>query len=209
MRYYIDCAQKAEAAHFNSIFLADLLAVPDDIESAARCWLEPVTTLAALAIATSRIGLIATASTTYNEPFHVARKFASLDHISGGRAAWNIVTSASEAEAHNFGIERPAHRDRYARATEFLEVVNQALGQLGGRRVLGDHHSGNYADTDRIHTLDHIGAHFRVRGPLNTSRPPQGHPLLVQAGSSEDGKEFAARFAEAVFTAQQTLADGQ
>ncbi|MEV6867436.1 LLM class flavin-dependent oxidoreductase [Streptosporangium subroseum] len=209
VRHYQRLAQVAERGRLDSVFLADGLALRGNVRHNALGGLEPLTLLAALAAVTDHIGLIATVSTTYNEPFHVARKFASLDHISGGRAGWNIVTSASEAEAHNFGIERPAHRDRYARATEFLEVVTKLWDSWEDGAILGDHHSGNYADTDRIHTLDHIGPHFRVRGPLNTSRPPQGHPLLVQAGSSEDGKEFAARFAEAVFTAQQTLADGQ
>jgi N-acetyl-S-(2-succino)cysteine monooxygenase len=209
VRHYQRLAQVAERGRLDSVFLADGLALWGNVRHNALGGLEPLTLLAALAAVTDHIGLIATVSTTYNEPFHVARKFASLDHISGGRAGWNIVTSASEAEAHNFGIERPAHRDRYARATEFLEVVTKLWDSWEDGAILGDHHSGNYADTDRIHTLDHIGPHFRVRGPLNTSRPPQGHPLLVQAGSSEDGKEFAARFAEAVFTAQQTLADGQ
>ncbi|AWS49066.1 LLM class flavin-dependent oxidoreductase [Streptosporangium sp. 'caverna'] len=209
VRHYQRLAQVAERGRLDSVFLADGLALWGNVRHNALGGLEPLTLLAALAAVTDHIGLIATVSTTYNEPFHVARKFASLDHISGGRAGWNIVTSASEAEAHNFGIERPAHRDRYARATEFLEVVTKLWDSWEDGAILGDHHSGNYADTDRIHALDHIGPHFRVRGPLNTSRPPQGHPLLVQAGSSEDGKEFAARFAEAVFTAQQTLADGQ
>jgi FMN-dependent oxidoreductase (nitrilotriacetate monooxygenase family) len=158
---------------------------------------------------TERIGLIATASTTYNEPYHIARKFASLDHISGGRAGWNIVTSAGEDEADNFGITRPAHADRYARASEFLDVVTKLWDSWDDDAILGDRGTGTYADTTKIHAIEHAGEHFRVRGPLNTARPPQGHPLLVQAGSSEDGKRFAARYAEAVFTAQQTLRDAQ
>ncbi|MDP9849237.1 LLM class flavin-dependent oxidoreductase [Streptosporangium lutulentum] len=209
VRHYQHLARVAERGRLDSVFLADGLALWGDVRHNALGGLEPLTLLAALAAVTEHIGLIATVSTTYNEPFHVARKFASLDHISRGRAGWNIVTSASEAEAHNFGVERPAHKDRYARATEFLEVVTKLWDSWEDGAILGDRLSGDYADTGRIHTLDHDGPHFRVRGPLNTSRPPQGHPLLVQAGSSEDGKEFAARFAEAVFTAQQTLADGQ
>lgn len=209
IRHYQQLARTAERGRLDSVFLADGLALGDNVRHNALGGLEPLTLLAALAAVTEHVGLIATVSTTYNEPFHVARKFASLDHISGGRAGWNIVTSAGEAEAHNFGVERPAHRDRYARATEFLEVVTKLWDSWEDGAILGDRHAGRYADTDRIHTLDHTGPHFRVRGPLNTSRPPQGHPLLVQAGSSEDGKEFAARFAEAVFTAQQTLAEGK
>ncbi|MFC7385453.1 LLM class flavin-dependent oxidoreductase [Sphaerisporangium rhizosphaerae] len=209
VRHYQRLARIAERGLLDSVFLADGLALQGNVRHNALGGLEPLTLLAALAAVTDHIGLIATVSTTYNEPFHVARKFASLDHISGGRAGWNIVTSASEAEARNFGIERPAHADRYARATEFLEVVTKLWDSWEDDAVVGDRHSGTYADTGKIHALDHQGVHFRVGGPLNTSRSPQGHPLLVQAGSSEDGKEFAARFAEAVFTAQQTLADGQ
>ncbi|WP_248962878.1 LLM class flavin-dependent oxidoreductase [Sphaerisporangium perillae] len=209
VRHYQELARIAERGKLDSVFLADGLALQGNVRHNALGGLEPLTLLSALAVVTDHIGLIATVSTTYNEPFHVARKFASLDHISGGRAGWNIVTSASEAEARNFGVERPAHADRYARATEFVEVVTKLWDSWEDDAVLGDRRSGDYADTGKIHPLEHEGAHFRVEGPLNTSRPPQGHPLLVQAGSSQDGKEFAARFAEAVFTAQQTLADAQ
>ncbi|MFC4535816.1 LLM class flavin-dependent oxidoreductase [Sphaerisporangium dianthi] len=209
VRHYQELARIAERGLLDSVFLADGLALQGDVRHNALGGLEPLTLLSALAAVTDHIGLIATVSTTYNEPFHVARKFASLDHISGGRAGWNIVTSASEAEARNFGIERPAHAERYARATEFLDVVTKLWDSWEDDAIVADRSGGHYADTRRIHALDHEGVHFRVRGPLNTSRPPQGHPLLVQAGSSEDGKEFAARFAEAVFTAQQTLDDGR
>ncbi|MFD0887781.1 LLM class flavin-dependent oxidoreductase [Streptosporangium algeriense] len=209
VRHYQELARIAERGRLDSVFLADGLALWGNVRHNALGGLEPLTLLAALAAVTEHVGLIATVSTTYNEPFHVARKFASLDHISGGRAGWNIVTSATEAEARNFGVERPSHGDRYARAAEFLEVVTKLWDSWEDGAILNDRAAGRYADTGRIHALDHVGTHFRVRGPLNTSRPPQGHPLLVQAGSSEDGKEFAARFAEAVFTAQQTLAEGQ
>lgn len=209
VRHFQNLAQIAERGRLDSVFLADGLALWGNVRHNALGGLEPLTLLSALASVTEHIGLIATVSTTYNEPFHVARKFASLDHISGGRAGWNIVTSASEAEAHNFGIERPAHRDRYVRAAEFLEVVTKLWDSWEDDAVVGDRTEGVYADTDKIHDVDHVGDHFRVRGPLNTQRPPQGHPLLVQAGSSENGKDFAARFAEAVFTAQQTLEEGQ
>lgn len=209
VRHYQNLAQIAERGKLDSVFLADGVALRGDVAHNALGGLEPLTLLSALAAVTDHIGLIATVSTTYNEPYHVARKFASLDHISGGRAGWNIVTSASEAEAHNFGIERPAHAARYARATEFLDVVTKLWDSWEDDAILGDRTRGLYADTGKIHPIEHAGEHFRVRGPLNTSRPPQGHPLLVQAGSSEDGKEFAARFAEAVFTAQQTLEECQ
>ncbi|NUT10926.1 MAG: LLM class flavin-dependent oxidoreductase [Nonomuraea sp.] len=209
VRHYQELARIAERGKLDSVFLADGVALQGDVRHNALGGLEPLTLLAALAAVTDHIGLIATVSTTYNEPFHVARKFASLDHISGGRAGWNIVTSASEAEARNFGVDRPAHAARYARATEFLEVVGKLWDSWEDDAIVGDRVGGRYADTGKIHAIEHAGAHFAVRGPLNTSRPPQGHPLLVQAGSSEDGKEFAARHAEAVFTAQQTLEEGQ
>ncbi|SDH06143.1 LLM class flavin-dependent oxidoreductase [Nonomuraea jiangxiensis] len=208
VRHYQELARIAERGKLDSVFLADGLAL-GSVRHNALGRLEPLTLLSALAAVTDHVGLIATVSTTYNEPFHVARKFASLDHISGGRAGWNIVTSAGAAEARNFGIERPEHARRYARAGEFLEVVRKLWDSWEDDAILGDRAGGLYADTDKIHPIDHEGEHFAVSGPLNTSRPPQGHPLLVQAGSSEDGKEFAARNADAVFTAQQTLREAQ
>ncbi|MFC6081983.1 LLM class flavin-dependent oxidoreductase [Sphaerisporangium aureirubrum] len=209
VRHYRRLAEIAERGRLDSVFFADGLALQGDVRHNALGTPEPLTLLAALAAVTEHIGLIATVSTTYNEPFHVARKFASLDHISGGRAGWNIVTSAGEAEAHNFGIERPAHAARYQRATEFLDVVTKLWDSWEDDAVLRDRNGGRYADSGKIHAIRHAGDHFGVTGPLNISRSPQGHPLLVQAGSSQDGIEFAARHAEAVFTAQQTLEDGQ
>ncbi|HKC29100.1 MAG TPA: LLM class flavin-dependent oxidoreductase [Jatrophihabitans sp.] len=208
--HYIRLAQIAERGKLDSIFFADGLAVGPNIRYGSQNNLEPLTLLAAIAVLTSRIGLIATASTTYYEPFQLARKFASLDHISNGRAGWNIVTSAGEDEALNFNrTARPAHEDRYARATEFVELAKQLWDSWGDDALVRDKESGIYADTSQIEPVEHLGEHFQVRGPLNVARPVQGHPLLVQAGSSESGREYAARFAEAVFTAQQTLADGQ
>ncbi len=202
VRYYIDCAQKAEAAHFDSIFLADILALPDDIDSAARCWLEPITTLAALAVTTSHIGLIATASTTYSEPFNLARQFASIDHVSNGRAGWNIVTSFTPAAGHNFGnTGRPDHRARYERGEEFVTIAKALWDSWADDAILDDRVGGRYARKDRIRAIDHIGEHYRVAGPLNLPRCPQGRPVLVQAGSSDAGMNFAAKHAEAVFTA--------
>ncbi|SDR24233.1 FMN-dependent oxidoreductase, nitrilotriacetate monooxygenase family [Thermostaphylospora chromogena] len=209
VRHFQHLARVAERGALDSVFLADTLALAGKVRYNALGGLEPLTLLSALAVVTERIGLIATVSTTYNEPFHVARKFASLDHISGGRAGWNIVTSAGEAEARNFGIERPAHTERYARAAEFVDVVTKLWDSWEDGAILRERHTGVYADTDRIHPVDHAGTYFRVRGPLNAPRPPQGHPVLVQAGSSEDGKRFAARYAEAVFTAQQTLEEAR
>lgn len=200
--YYLDCARKAEGACFDSMFLADVLNVPDDLDSSARVWLEPITTLAALAVSTRRIGLIGTASTSYTEPFNLARQFASLDHISRGRAAWNIVTSFSAAAGRNFGdTARPTHFGRYSKGDEFVDVVKALWDSWSDDAIVDDRERGLYARKDRIRPIDHAGEHFRVAGPLNLPRCPQGRPVLVQAGSSETGKEFAARHAEAVFTA--------
>jgi N-acetyl-S-(2-succino)cysteine monooxygenase len=208
--HYARFAQTAERGKLDSIFFADGLAVGRNVRYNSQNHLEPITLLAAIAVLTQHVGLIATASTSYHEPYQLARKFASLDHISGGRAGWNIVTSAGEDEAQNFNLDqRPAHADRYARATEFIQVVKQLWDSWeDGARVL-DKAGGVYVDTDRVHPVDHVGQRFQVRGPLNLPRPVQGHPLLVQAGSSEAGREYAARFAEAVFTAQQTLGEAQ
>jgi FMN-dependent oxidoreductase (nitrilotriacetate monooxygenase family) len=209
-QHYINFAQIAERGKMDSIFFADGLAARGNIKYNSQNHLEPITLLSAISVLTEHIGLIATASTTYYEPFQLARKFASLDHISNGRAGWNIVTSAGEDEAQNFNLDkRPAHADRYARATEFVELVQRLWDSWEDDARLLDKEHGYYADAGKVHTLDHIGEHFQVRGPLNVPRPVQGHPLLVQAGSSEAGREYAARFAEAVFTAQQTLGDAQ
>jgi N-acetyl-S-(2-succino)cysteine monooxygenase len=210
VQHYIELARIAERGKLDSIFFADGLALWNNVRHNFSGRFEPLTLLSAISVATERIGLIATASTTYNEPFHLARKFASLDHLSGGRAGWNIVTSGTEAEAHNFNRDsHPEHGKRYERAAEFLDVAIKLWDSWQDDALRLDKDSGVYADDERIHAIEHRGEHFSVRGPLNVPRPPQGHPLLVQAGSSEDGKEFAARYAEAVFTAQQTLADGQ
>jgi FMN-dependent oxidoreductase (nitrilotriacetate monooxygenase family) len=206
--YFQDLARTAERGLLDSIFFADGLAVWGRLRSNVSGGLEPLTLLAAIAAVTKHVGLIATASTTFNEPFHLARKFASLDHISSGRAGWNIVTSGSVNEANNFNLdEHIEHGVRYERAAEFLDVVTQLWDSWADDAVLLDKESGRYADPDRVREIDHTGLFFKVRGPLNVQRTPQGWPLLVQAGSSEDGKEFASRYAEAVFTAQQTLED--
>ncbi|WEF25595.1 LLM class flavin-dependent oxidoreductase [Paracoccus sp. S3-43] len=210
IRFYQELAQKAEAAKFDALFFADGPALADNIRHAARFRLEPLTTITALATATSRIGLIATASTTYNEPYNLARFFASVDHISGGRVGWNIVTTSARQAAENFGLDaHPAHGDRYGRAHEFLDVVTKLWDSWQDDAVVNDPDSGVFADDTRIHAIDHRGEHFRVRGPLNIPRGPQGRPVYVQAGSSEDGRHFAALHAEAIFTAHQTLASAQ
>lgn len=208
--HFQELARIAERGTLDSVFLADGLAVGPAVRHNIQAVFEPLTLLAALATVTEHIGLIATASTTYNEPFNLARAFASLDHLSGGRAGWNIVTSAQAREARNFNLDdHPAHADRYRRAAEFVDVAIKLWDSWEDDALVLDTAAGVFADTDRVHEIAHRGDRFQVHGPLNTPRPPQGRPLLVQAGSSADGIAFAARYAEAVFTAQQTLADGQ
>ncbi len=208
--FYRDLARRAEAAAFDGIFLADGPSLADNVRYASRFRLEPLTWLSAIATATERIGLIATASTTYTEPYNLARLFASLDHISRGRAGWNIVTTGAPQAAGNFGLPaHPVHAERYERAQEFLEVVTRLWDSWEDEALVADPVSGLFADTDRIHPIEHRGRHLSVRGPLNLPRAPQGRPVYVQAGSSEDGRAFAARHAEAVFTAHQTLASGR
>ncbi len=214
--HYRQLAQTAERAKFDMVFLADGVAVRRDssLEALSRSGqivhFEPLTLLSALSAVTEHVGLVATASTTYNEPYHIARKFASLDYLSGGRAGWNVVTSASEAEAHNFNREKHMeHALRYERAREFLQVVTGLWDSWEDDAFLRDKASGIYVDPDKVHVLNHKGKHFSVRGPLNVARPPQGYPVIVQAGASEDGQDFAASTAEVIFTAQQTLAEAQ
>ncbi|MEV5834588.1 LLM class flavin-dependent oxidoreductase [Nocardia sp. NPDC052112] len=210
VRHFQELGRIAERGKLDSVFFADGLAVGPRIKRNALAVFEPVTLLAAIAAATERIGLIATASTTYNEPFNLARKFASLDHISSGRAGWNIVTSGNEDEAFNFGFDAiPEHARRYERAQEFVDVTVRLWDSWESSAIVLDPDDGIFADPEKVHTIDYVSDRFRVRGPLNSPRSPQGRPLLVQAGSSESGKEFAARYAEAVFTAQRSLAEGQ
>jgi FMN-dependent oxidoreductase (nitrilotriacetate monooxygenase family) len=208
--HYRNLARIAERGKLDSLFLADSPVLWNSIGRRPAGGLEPTVLLTALAAVTEHIGLIATASTTYNEPYNLARRFASLDHISGGRAGWNVVTTAGLDAARNFNLdELPAHADRYARAAEFLDVAVKLWDSWEDDAPLGDKEAGVWGDDTKIHPPGHTGAYFRVAGALNVPRSPQGHPLLVQAGSSEDGKALAARYAEAVFTAQQTLADAQ
>ncbi|HTT81094.1 MAG TPA: LLM class flavin-dependent oxidoreductase [Stellaceae bacterium] len=210
IRYYQDLAQRAEAAKFDSVFLADQLALGGDVAQAPRTWLEPITVLAAIAVATSRVGLIATASTTYTEPFNLARQFASIDHISQGRAAWNIVTSWLASAAENYGGEgQVGHADRYARGEEFMAVVTALWDSWAEDAVVDDRAAGLYARAERIRSIDHHGPFYTVKGPLNLPRCPQGRPVLVQAGSSDTGRRFAARHAEAVFTAHMAKETAQ
>jgi FMN-dependent oxidoreductase (nitrilotriacetate monooxygenase family) len=210
IRYYQDLAQRAEAALFDSVFFADQLALGGDVAQAPRTWLEPITVLAALATVTSRVGLIATASTTYTEPFNLARQFASIDHISNGRAAWNIVTSWLATAAENYGgAGQVSHADRYARGEEFMTVVKALWDSWASDAVVDDRAAGIYARADRIRAIKHRGDFYQVMGPLNMPRVPQGRPVLVQAGSSDTGRQFAARHADAVFTAHMAKATAQ
>ncbi|AXA77895.1 nitrilotriacetate monooxygenase [Achromobacter xylosoxidans] len=210
-RHYAELARRAEAAKFDAIFLADSVGVRNtDLASLSRTarsdHFEPLTLLSALAAVTEKIGLIATVSTTYNEPYHVARKFASLDHISGGRSGWNLVTSSGQGEAQNFNLdEHVAHARRYARAAEFHDVVLGLWDSWEDDAFLRDKHSGQYFDPAKLHPLRHRGEHFSVRGPLNVSRSPQGRPVVVQAGASPAGRDLAARTAEVIFVAHQTF----
>ncbi|WYX25386.1 LLM class flavin-dependent oxidoreductase [Achromobacter xylosoxidans] len=210
-RHYAELARRAEAAKFDAIFLADSVGVRNtDLASLSRTarsdHFEPLTLLSALAAVTEKIGLIATVSTTYNEPYHVARKFASLDHISGGRSGWNLVTSSGQGEAQNFNLdEHVEHARRYARAAEFHDVVLGLWDSWEDDAFLRDKHSGQYFDPAKLHPLRHRGEHFSVRGPLNVSRSPQGRPVVVQAGASPAGRDLAARTAEVIFVAHQTF----
>ncbi|WP_326558335.1 LLM class flavin-dependent oxidoreductase [Micromonospora sp. NBC_01796] len=208
--HYQHLARTAERGKLDSLFLADSPVLWNSIGRRPAGALEPTVLLTALAGVTTHIGLIATASTTYNEPYNLARRFASVDHISGGRAGWNIVTTAGADAARNFNLDDlPAHADRYARAAEFIDVARKLWDSWQDDAPLGDKATGIWGDDARVHPPAHRGRYFRVAGALNLPRSPQGHPLLVQAGSSDDGKALAARYAEAVFTAQQTLADAQ
>lgn len=208
-------AKRLEAAKFDAFFMADHLAVmnmPMEAlkRSATVTSFDPLTLLPALAVLTERIGLIATASTTYNEPYHVARKFASLDHISNGRAGWNLVTSGNPDEALNFG--RDAHLDhasRYARAREFFDVVTGLWDSFADDAFVRDVEAGLYFDPDKLHTLDHKGEFLKVKGPLNIARPVQGRPVIVQAGASDAGRQIAAETAEVIFGSASKLEAGQ
>ncbi len=208
-------AQKLESGLFDAFFMADHLAVlnmPMDAlkRSATATSFEPMTLLPALAAVTEHLGLIATGSTTYEEPYHVARRFSSLDHISGGRAAWNIVTTSNPNASLNFGIEEQMeHDERYRRAREFYDVVTGLWDSWADDAFIRDVESGVFFDPERLHVLDHKGKYFSVRGPLNIARPVQGWPVLVQAGASEAGRQFAAETSEAIFASARTLADGQ
>jgi FMN-dependent oxidoreductase (nitrilotriacetate monooxygenase family) len=202
--YFVEVAQRCEAAKLDAVFFADAPALAEHL--LVLCPWDALAMISTLIGFTKQIGLVATVSTTFNEPFNLARRLATLDHLSGGRVGWNIVTSYHRAEMENFGLDGVlSHAERYARAEEFLQVVKALWDSWDEDALLLDKDSGRLFDPDRIHPLDHAGEHYRVRGPLSIPRGPQGRPVLVQAGSSEDGVAFAARHAEAIFTAQTDL----
>ncbi len=214
--YWTHLAKVAEKGKLDFVFLADSNRIlyhsnPSAMSKmpATRVF-EPLTLLSAMAMVTEHIGLVATMTTTYNEPFHVARIFASLDHISGGRGSWNVVTSSSADEAPNFTAEKHmAHDDRYARAKEFLEIVNGLWDSWEDDAFPRDAESGVYLDYDKLHYLNWKSERFSVKGPLNSPRSPQGRPVVFQAGSSDIGREFGAETADAIFTAQETFKSAQ
>lgn len=214
-KHIVDFTQKLERGKFDAFFMADHLAVlnmPMDAlkRSATPTSFEPMTLLPALAMMTENIGLVATGSTTYDEPFHVARRFASLDHISGGRAGWNVVTTSNPNASMNFGRDdQMEHDERYNRAREFYDVVTGLWDSWADDAFVPNQETGVYFDPDKMHVLNHEGKYLKVRGPLNIGRPIQGHPVIVQAGASNAGRQLAAETAEAVFTAQSTLEAGQ
>ncbi|MCA0998004.1 LLM class flavin-dependent oxidoreductase [Alloyangia pacifica] len=215
--YFLESARKAEAACFDTIFFADGLAVRGtDKPAGALCRdmknveLEPLTLLSAIAACTKHIGLVATASTSYNEPYHIARKYASLDHISGGRAGWNVVTSWSQQEAHNFNRdEHLSYDERYERAEEFVNVVSGLWDSWDEDAFIRDKDSGIFYDEAGRHVLDHQGRFFKVRGPLTSERTPQGRPLIFQAGASESGRRLGARVADVVYANSLTFEDAK
>ncbi|MFF2911398.1 LLM class flavin-dependent oxidoreductase [Paenibacillus sp. NPDC057934] len=212
--YYKNIVQAAERAKFDLFFYADNLYVWDRYDSSIRgansIRPEPITLMAALASVTKHIGLAPTISTSYNEPYHIARKMATLDHFSKGRTAWNVITSSADEEAQNFNKETHLeHSTRYRRAAEFVDITLGLFDSWEEDSIVMNKESGEFADPEKVHYLNHSGEFFKVRGPLNVSRPPQGHPVLVQAGASESGKELAARTAEIIFSPFVPLEDAK
>nr|WP_269329172.1 LLM class flavin-dependent oxidoreductase [Kineosporia babensis] len=208
--FYTGLARSAEAAAFDAVFLADIPKLDDNIEYNSAGRLDPLITLATIAAATRRIGLIGTASTTYSHPWQLARSFSSLDHLSGGRTGWNIVTTDSPAAARNFGLDgNPDAGTRYERADEYVDAVLKLWDSWEDDAIRLDRTAGRYLDPSRIHHPGLRTQHVKVAGALTTPRPPQGYPVLVQAGSSNHGRAFAAKYAEAIFTAQQHIDDAR
>ncbi|TXM65320.1 LLM class flavin-dependent oxidoreductase [Methylobacterium sp. WL12] len=207
--HFVRVAEIAERGKLDAIFLADTPAIADRIDHRPFNALEPTVVLAAVAAATGHVGLVATASTTYNEPYNLARGFASLDLVSRGRAGWNVVTTADAAAGRNFGFAGASdHGARYARAREFTDLVHALWDSWEDDAFLGDKASGRFVDAAKVHAVNHRGAHYSVAGPLTVPRSPQGRPVTFQAGGSEDGRELAAATADAVFSLAQTIEDG-
>ncbi|MEN4466305.1 LLM class flavin-dependent oxidoreductase [Mycolicibacterium conceptionense] len=208
--HYVELARIAERGKLDAVFFADHPVLKDQTEFRPFDALDPVTLVSALAGATTHVGLIATASTTYNDPYGLARRFATLDHVSRGRAGWNVVTTANASAAANFGAaNHPDPAARYRRADEFLQVALKLWDSWEDDAIVGDKVAPRFVNPDKIHAINHSGPHFEVAGPLEVPRSPQGHPVLFQAGSSEPGKDLAARYAEAIFTAQPTLEEAR
>jgi len=209
VKYFQNIARISERGTLDAIFLADGPALAGSVARQPAGRLEPTVLLTAVALATERIGVISTLSTSYNEPFNLARRVGSMDFISGGRAAWNLVTNAGDAAAQNFGLSgAKLHVERYERAAEFAEVVIKLWDSWEDDAIIGDYKSGRYAHNEKVHEINHVGKHFSVKGPLNLPRSPQGRPVIVQAGGSEGGKSVGSRYADAIFCTQTTLEDG-
>ncbi|MDR7154757.1 FMN-dependent oxidoreductase (nitrilotriacetate monooxygenase family) [Sphingobium xenophagum] len=210
LAHYQKQAAIAERGKFDFLFVADSLSITEKSSPHYLNRFEPITILSALAATTSRIGLVATLTVSYSEPFNVARQFASLDHLSGGRAGWNVVTSWLGDTAANFSkAEHPAHDLRYRIAGEYLDVVQGLWDSWEADAHVADKNSGQFVNPEKLHRLNHRGEFFQVRGPLNIKRTPQGQPVIFQAGASDDGRNFAARRAEVIFTHAPTLEEGQ
>jgi FMN-dependent oxidoreductase (nitrilotriacetate monooxygenase family) len=214
---FIKLAQTAERGKLDAIFLGDSFGIKDDkaglkgMESSGSALIfESITLIGALAMATTRIGLAATVSTSYNHPFSIARQIASIDHMSGGRMGWNVVTSAFDAEAQNFGLPaKQSSEERYDRAREFIDIVLDLWDSWEDGAIIRDYEKGRFFDSAKVHRLNHMGKNFNVRGPLNLSRPPQGRPVMFQAGTSEAGYEIAAELADAMYVKAPTFEAGK
>ena len=210
IEHYKNLARIAERGTLDSIFFADIQGLISTPSRRPGEMLDPVVKLTALAEATKHIGLIATASTTFDDPYNLARRFASMDIISGGRVGWNVVTSIAKEIGPNFGVtEFPTPEERYERADEFVDVVLKLWDSWEPDALVVDKARGIYADADKVHRIDHVGKHYSVQGPALLPPTPQGRPIIVQAGSSGPGIAFAAKYAEAVFTAQGTIDEGR
>lgn len=208
--HYTTIAQLAERGCFDAVFFGDGLDLGPHVSRGMPHALEPLMLLSAIAMATSRVGLVSTVSTSFNDPFSTARRLASLDHISHGRAGWNVVTSRGDSEARNFGHDQIfSHEERYERAEEFVQVAEQLWASWGEGSYIEDVATGLFADTTKVRPIDHVGKHFKVAGPLNVPPTPQGRPVLFQAGQTGPGRDFAARHAEAVFTAQHEIGNAR